>query len=128
MKLPKSIILLCLLSIALVGCSDYAPTTEQISKMTEQEVGVFFCEAVKDDINLDLLKPFLEEKSYIYLLERNLSPQQEFYSKSDCELVDYIVEEDMVKFVFKKFAKKNVLAMSKVNDKYTAIYPSTFTK
>ena len=128
MKVFSSVISLCVLSTTLVACSDVSLTDEQIAKMSEEEVGVYFCEAVKDNINLDLLKPFLKEKSYNYLLERSYSELRELYSKSDCELVTFIIEDDMVKFQFKSFAKKNVVSMSKNNNRYTVIYPSTFTK
>lgn len=128
MKIINPTILLYALATSLGGCSEPVLSGQQISTMTEQEVGIYFCEAVKDNINLDSMKPMLEDSSYNSLIVKNeygqLDEAKEILSKSDCHLVDFDTREyEEIKyymFKFKSFGDKNTLKMSKQNNIYIA--------
>jgi hypothetical protein len=133
MKLFKSLISLCMLSTALVGCSDPPLTDEQIAKMSEEEVGIYLCEALSDvmtkGFNLEKIRPYLVESEYKKMMikinkgiPKNIKSK---FSNSDCELVSMNRKEHsdslVLSYKFKSFASRNKLELSKKFEKYTII-------
>ncbi|GIU03506.1 hypothetical protein TUM4261_01260 [Shewanella sp. c952] len=133
MKTLKSQVSLCVLTTAIIGCSDAPLTDEQISKMSNEEVGVYVCEAfsefVTEDANPEKLKAYLLESEYSKLVtqkNKGLPKRvQKEYSDSDCELVDMVLKEKsgmvIISYRFKSFGSRDRFKLSKEFGRYTLV-------